>query len=225
MMARRSRVAATAMLSVALGITGALSAIGASPEPSASTLPSASPRPSASLGPAASASRLPVDCDSTAASLPRVIDGVQVSTTTTAGVSAIDPDDLLDPMLAGLGRTQADVCIVIFRYGQADDALAGQLLRIVDAHVPDLAGRFVAILRSAVVTQGGTASPSVTDLGGQTVWSLHAEVKGRETEILAWQLGDTLVVTSGLQAMDRLVEAVRGDLAPSPSMTSVSSPG
>ena len=219
MMALRARVTATAMLSVAMGITGALAAAGASPEPSAP------PLASASLGPVASASRLPVDCDSTEASLPRVIDGVQVSTTTTAGVSAIDPDDLLDPMLAGLGRTPADVCIVIFRYGQADDALAGQLLRIVDAHVPDLAGRFVAVLRGAVVTQGGTASPSVTDLDGQTIWSLHAVVKGRETDILAWQLDDTLVVTSGLAAMDRLVAAVRAEVAPSHSMTTVSSPG
>ena len=150
---------------------------------------------------------------------------MQVITTTTSGVGAIDPDDLLDPMLAGLGRTPADVCIVIFRYGQADDALAGQLLRIVDAHVPDLAGRFVAVLRGAVVTQGGTASPSVTDLDGQTIWSLHTVVKGRETDILAWQLDDTLVVTSGLEAMDRLVAAFRAELAPSPSMTPVSSPG
>ena len=70
--------------------------------------------------------------------------------------------------------------------------------------------------------RGGTASPSVIDLDGQTAWSLHAEVKGRETEILAWQQGDTLVVTSSLEAMDLLVAAIRGEVAPSPSTTPAS---
>lgn len=211
---RLHRVAATTVLVVALTATGTASVAGASPDPSGPPAPAMSPPPS----------RTPVDCAPTAAILPPTIDDVPVTARTTPGVAAIDPDDLLDPMLADLGRTRADVCVVVFRYGEADDALTGQLVRIVDTGASDLAGRFVAILRGAVVAQGGTASPSVLDLGGQTVWSLQVLADGEETRILTWQVGDTLLVTSGLEPMERLLPAVRSRLAPSPSVTSASPP-
>lgn len=196
-------------LALALAATGVAS--GASPGPSGSPTPVASP------------SRVPVDCGSTAALLPPAIDGLQVIASTTAGVAAIDPDDLLDPMLAALDRDRTDVCVVVFRYGETDDALVGQLVRIMDTHASDLAGRFVAILRGAVVAQGGTASPSVIDLDGQTIWSLDVLAKGQDTRIMTWQMGDTLLVTSGLEAMERLVPATRGEFAP-PSSTAPASP-
>jgi hypothetical protein len=213
MTGRLSRATVTTQLVVVLTVMGAAAGAGASPDPSASPVP------------VPSSSRVPVDCGSTAASLPPTIDGVGVIASTTAGVATIDPDELLDPMLIDLGRTRADVCVVVFRYGEADDALTGQLVRIVDTHASDLAGRFVAMIREAVVGQGGTASPSVLDLDGQTVWSLDVLAGGQDTRVLAWQMGDTLLVTSGLDAMGRLVSAARGQLASPSAMPPAIPPG
>ena len=127
-------------------------------------------------------------------------------------------------MLAALGRSRADVCVVAFRYGD-DGALAGQLLRVMDTDAPDLAGRFVAVLRGAVVAQGGAASPSVLDLGGHTIWSLDVLADGQGTRILVWQLGDTLLLTSGLEAMERLVSAIDSQVGSTPSVAPASPPG
>src|SRR5690349_10996910 len=95
------------------------SAVAQSPVPGSSA-PMASPI----------ASDGPVDCDPIAARLPRSLDDRALHVTITDGDAAVDPDELLDPLLTQLGRGRRDVCLVVFRYGDGAEEVAGQLLRI-----------------------------------------------------------------------------------------------
>ena len=109
------------------------------------------------------------------------------------------------------------MCVVAFRYGDAPDALAGQLLRIADVEVADLAERFVGALRERLVAYGAAASPRGVEAGGGSAWMLDVTADGRRSQVVATQLDDTLLLTSGLPAMDRLVPLLLIDVTASPS--------
>ena len=61
----------------------------------------------------------PPDCTSAAACCPHPSTTWRSTRPRHSGVAAIDPDELLDPLLASLGRGRPDVCVVAFRYGDA----------------------------------------------------------------------------------------------------------
>ena len=191
----------------------------ATSSPVLSPSPAASPAASPSASPVASAT--PADCTPAAARLPRSVDHLRLDATISAGVSAIDPDELLDALLGSLGRTRADVCVVAFRYGGATDSLAGQLLRIAGVRVTDLAERFVDALRDRLVAYGAQASPaSVEDGGGSDggrIWTLDITAGGQRSQVVATQLEDILLVTSDVAAMNRLRPLLVVGVAPSPS--------
>jgi hypothetical protein len=183
-----------------------------------------SPGPAGSLSspvasPAATPAATPADCASASALLPPVIDDLSVVTTTTPGVLAIDPEELLDPLLVSLGRSRTDVCVVVFRYGSGAGALVGQLLHISGADVPDLAGRFTDALRDRLVAYEGEAVASVIAIDGQPVWSLDVTASGQHSQVLTYQLGDTLLVMSEPSAMGRLLASVTLSVPPSPSVS------
>jgi hypothetical protein len=183
-----------------------------------------SPLPSrATSSPTPSAATTPADCGQLVGLLPPSLDDQPLDATATSGVAAIDPDELLDPLLGSLGRARADVCVVAFRYGGASRALAGQLLRISGAESGDLAERFVDALRERLVAYGAQASPSSLQAAGRPVWSLDVTADDQRSQVVAAQLDDIVLLTTGLDAMDRLLPLLVVDLTPSPS-TAVPSP-
>ncbi len=182
----------------------------------AATAPSA-PTPS-DAAPSVPDAAGPVDCGSLAALLPSTLEGRAVTITVSPGISAIDPDDLLDPLLASLGRTRDDVCVVAFQYGEGQ-AMAGRLLHIEGAAIPDLAGRFVLALRDRLVEYGAMASAAPTDAAGEPTWQLRITAGGKPSEVMVHGFGDTLLVTSSRASMGRLMgliptDPVPGSLAP-----------
>ncbi|MCY7418041.1 MAG: hypothetical protein LH650_06015, partial [Chloroflexi bacterium] len=56
------------------------------------------------------------DCVPVAALLPPRIDDLVLVSSIVPGVAAIDPEELLDPLLASLGRARWDVCVVVLAY-------------------------------------------------------------------------------------------------------------
>lgn len=141
-------------LAIALAMrpgTLVLAAGTASPPSPPSGVPSPSEQPPS---PAASTAPGSADCGSVAARLPAEIDGVPVEQGITAGVAAIDPDELLDPLLVSLGRMRSDVCLVDFHAGKGAGALAGQVLRIAGVDVSDLAERFSSAIGARLRAYG-----------------------------------------------------------------------
>jgi hypothetical protein len=187
------------------------------PGTSVARTPSAPP----SAGPAAS--REPADCGPVAATLPGAIAGQPAQVTITQGVAAIDPDELLDPWLAVLGRSRGDVCLVAFRYGDGHDAIAGQLLRVAgaDADTNDLGGDLAAALRDRLVSYGAQATLSLVDVDGDPVWRLAITADGQPSDVLVYQLGDTLLMTFGLDSMGLMLAALRPAGSPAPSPLTV----
>ncbi len=177
--------------------------------------------PAASLPSIPTASPAPADCGAAAALLPRTIDDQQLRTTITEGIAAIDPDDLLDPLLASLGRSRDDVCLVAFRFGTGSDSLAGELLRIAGADTTGLGERFAAALRDRLETYGAQASASPVWVDGEPAWQLGVVADGQASDIVIDQLGDTLLLTSGLDSLRRLVPLLAADGAPPPSPSAV----
>jgi len=199
-------------------LVGVLASIAlASPMAAATSSPVLSPSPAASPSASPVASATPADCTPAAARLPRSVDHLRLDATISAGVSAIDPDELLDALLGSLGRTRADVCVVAFRYGGATDSLAGQLLRIEGVRVTDLAERFVDALRDRLVAYGAQASPASAQDGGGSIWTLDITAGGQRSQVVATQLEDILLVTSDVAAMNRLRPLLVVGVAPSPS--------
>lgn len=198
------------LLGVTLALLAVSTAVGAR-----SPVPSAPPASGAATAPVASPAS--ADCTSAAALLPASIDDRPLQATVTSGVAAIDPDELLDPLLASLGRARTDVCVVSFRYGDAPGALTGGLLRITGAGVTDLAERFVDAMRERLVAYGAEASPGSVAAGGRTVWSLHVTADGTRSRVLATQAGDDVLLTTDIPTMDRLVPLLVADATPSPS--------
>jgi len=207
---------AAMILAMAAGMTAA----GAqSPMPSTSPSPVSqvpSPAPSSAVSPSPAA--VVADCSAVAALLPASVDDLTLDATTTSGVAAIDPDELLDPLLASLGRARSDVCVVAFRYGDSPDALAGQLLHIAGAAVPDLAARFADALRLQLVAYGAVASPLAVESDGRPIWTLAISADGTHSKIVAAQLDDTLLLTTAQPAMDRLLALL------SPTLVKASTP-
>ncbi len=177
--------------------------------------------PAASLPSIPTASPALADCGAVAAILPRTIDDQQLHMTITEGVAAIDPDDLLDPLLASLGRTRDDVCLVAFRFGAGSGSLAGELLRIAGADTTGLGERFAAALHDRLVAYGARASASPADIDGAPAWQLGVVAGGQASDIVIDQLGDTLLLTSGLDALRRLLPLLAADGAPLPSPSAV----
>jgi hypothetical protein len=195
---------------VVLALVAVSTAVGAQ-----SPIPVAPPASGATTTPVASPA--PADCTSAAALLPASIDDRSLQATVTSGVAAIDPDELLDPLLASLGRVRTDVCVVSFRYGDAPGALAGGLLRIAGAGVTDLAERFVDAMRERLVAYGAETSPGSVAAGGRTVWSLDVTADGTRSRVLATQIGDNVLLTTDVPTMDRLVPLLVVDGTSSPS--------
>ncbi|MBX3029964.1 MAG: hypothetical protein KF809_07370 [Chloroflexi bacterium] len=168
---------------MALGLVGGVAAQGPSPGPSSSGAPapppsglasSAVPVPSASaavdVSPVPSSSAAPiVSCQDLLVALPATMGAGTLRAATSRGIEGIDPDDLLDPLLASLGRSRDDLCGVRFGYPPAAGP-TGELLRIRDVAVDDLAtrvgGALVARLRSygAQVTDESVVVGEVTGL-------------------------------------------------------------
>ena len=195
----------------------ALSSGGPSTLPSTSAAPPSSAAPSSPGVPSSpGASATAADCTAAAALLPASLDDLPLDATTSPGVAAIDPDELLDPLLAALGRGRSDVCVVAFRYGGAPDALAGQLLRIADVSVPDLAARFAVALRDQLVAYGDEASPQVGESAGQVIWTLGVTADGAASQVVVTQLDDMLLLTTGMPAMERLAPLLVKASTPEP---------
>lgn len=172
--------------------------------------------------------RAPIDCTATAAHLPRILAGRELHVTITDGVSAIDPDELLDPMLSELGRSHGDVCLVVFRYGDGAEELAGQLLVIaaVDPGI-DLAGVFAATMSQQLETYGARASVAPTSLDGDAIWRIDVIADDQPSVILVHQLGDMLLLTSDQAAMRQLLEVLSASPqgSPAPSGVITNDPG
>ena len=164
------------------------------------------------------------DCVPVAAVLPPRIDDVVLVSSIVPGVAAIDPEELLDPLLASLGRARSDVCVVVLAYGSGSTAVSGQLLHIQGASVSDLAARFSDAVRERLIGYGAGAVSTVSYLAGQKVWSLDVTTQGQVSQVLAWQLGDTLLVASDPAAMSRLVPLLAVAVGPSPSSEPGSGP-
>jgi len=206
-------------------LLGAIATVAASSITGAQSLhPSGAVAASAPPSPGTLASASPADCTAAAALLPRTVDRQHLDAVTSGGVSAIDPDELLDPLLGSLGRSRADVCVVAFRYGAQADALAGQLVRIQGVHVDDLAQQFLDAIRAQLVAYGAQASPASDVEGG--VWTLDVSAGGQRSHVVATQLGDVLLVTSDAAAMDRLLPllALVATSSPAPGEPSPSTP-
>ncbi len=203
---RLGRMAALAVGVVALwsGVPGVLAqSLDASRPPgSAPITPSASPRS---------------DPCAPMSGLPAAMDGRTLDVTISEGVTTIDPQDLIDPLLAGLGRTHEDVCVASVGTGHGGDALAGQLLRVAGADAPDLAERLAVTLSDRLTRLGARASASPTDLDGTTVWTLDIVAEGQPTHIVIGQVGDTLLITSDPVALRFLATLLMSAAAPSPS--------
>jgi len=186
----------TGLLIGILAIAAGMTAVGAQ-----SSVPLSSPAPPSSP----TGSPAVADCSAAVGMLPQTVDDQPLDATITEGVAAIDPDELLDPLLASLGRTRADVCVVAFRYGDAPDAPAGQLLRIAGAAVTDLAQRFLDALRERLVAYGAQADRASVEAGGRTVQALDVSAEGDRSQVAVAQLGDVLLLTTGVDALDRLL--------------------
>lgn len=165
------------------------------------------------------------DCSSAIGMLPQTVDDQPLDATMTEGVAAIDPDELLDPLLASLGRTRTDVCVVAFRYGDAPDGLAGQLLRIAGAAVTDLAQQFLDALRERLVAYGAQADRASVEAGGRIVQTLDVTAEGERSQVVVAQLGDVLLLTTGVDAMDRLLPLLAAGPGSSPTEVGPSSSG
>ncbi|MCY7417472.1 MAG: hypothetical protein LH650_03075, partial [Chloroflexi bacterium] len=101
-------------------------------------------------------------------------------------------------------------------YGSGSATVSGQLLHIQGASVPDLSARFSDAVRERLVAYGAGAVSTVSDVAGRQVWTLDVTAQGQVSQVLAWQLGDTLLVTSDAAAMSRLVPLLAVALGPSP---------
>ncbi len=164
------------------------------------------------------------DCVPVAAVLPPRIDDLVLVSNIVPGVAAIEPEELLDPLLGSLGRARSDVCVVVLAYGSGSAAVSGQLLHIQGASVPDLAARFSDAVQERLVAYGAGAVSTVSEVDGRPVWSLVVTAQGQVSQVLAWQMGDTLLVTSDSSAMSRLVPLLDVTVGPSPSSDPASLP-
>lgn len=166
----------------------------------------------------------PADCGPIAARLPAEIDGGRVEHNITAGVAAIDPDELLDPLLASLGRMRSDVCLVDVHAGEGPDALAGQLLHIAGVDVPDLAERFSTAIGARLRAYGAQVLATTVEVGGRTLPVLEVTAAGQPSQILAAQLGDAVLIATTPGAMRRLLPVLGGDPSAPPTTSSPAAP-
>lgn len=168
-----------------------------SAEPSASIVPSSSTTPVGSPGPSPSTPPV-VSCQDLLIALPPVIGDGTLRAATSRGVEGIDPDDLLDPLLASLDRTRDDVCGVRFGYPPADGP-TGQLLRIRDVALEDLATQIGVALAAQLRSYGAQVvdeSVTVEGVPGITL-SVLADDQSSGLTILTVAPDTVLLVSAG----------------------------
>jgi hypothetical protein len=82
----------------------------------------------------------------------------------------------------------------------------------------------VDVLWERLVAYGAQASPSSVEADGRTVWSLDVTAAGQRSLVAAAQLEDAVLLTTGLDAMDRLLPLFVEAFTPSPSEAAPSTP-
>jgi hypothetical protein len=211
-------------LVLALGLSLGVAAPAAAP-PAASSPAASSHGPSTSVAsPTPSSTGVPAaDCADLVALLPADLgDGLELRATPTTGVEGIDPDDLLDPFLASVGASRADVCGVDLRAGDETAGSAALVLRV-RATLPDLADTFAAALAERLRGYGQTVAEDRSDVGGRPVHRLSVTASGATTMVLvAAATPDSVLVTSSDDLLEALLPWLPG--APEPSASAGTTP-
>jgi hypothetical protein len=173
------------------------SASGGSPSITPSALPSSSTTPVGAPAPSPSSPPM-VSCQDLLVALPPVIGDGTLRAATSRGVEGIDPDDLLDPLLASLGRNRDDLCGVRFGYPPATGP-TGQLLRIRDVALDDLATQVGGALATRLRSYGARVADEVVTVDGVPGITLDVLADGQATSltILAVAPDTVLLVPDG----------------------------